>query len=63
VPVRSEDSVSITLLHLQDVRAVLGCGQPVSLNYDANELRGLIATTRGAWIIEYGHLVTDTYDA
>jgi hypothetical protein len=30
---------------------------------DAIELRELIATIRGVWLIEYGHPVTESYDA
>jgi hypothetical protein len=63
LPVMTGDTVSITLLHSEDVRAVMGCGQAVILNHDANELRGLIETIRGVWIIEDGHPVTDPYDA
>jgi hypothetical protein len=38
VPVKSGDTVSIPPLPSEDVRAVMGCGLPVTLNYDANEL-------------------------
>jgi hypothetical protein len=63
VPVRSEDTVSTTILHSEEAWEVMGCGQPVGLNSDANELRGLVATIGGVWITEDGHLVTDLYDA
>jgi hypothetical protein len=61
--VMSGDIVSINLLHSEDVRAVIGCGQPVGLNSDADGLRGLIATIRGVWLIEDGRPVTDPDDA
>jgi hypothetical protein len=63
VPVGSGDIVSITLLHSNDFRAVMGCGQPVGFNSDANALQGLNENIRGVWLIEDGHPVTEPYDA
>jgi hypothetical protein len=63
VPVRFVDTVSITLLHSDDFRAVMVCGQPVGFNSDANALRGLNATIRGVWLKEDGHPVTGPYNA
>ena len=63
IPVRSGDTISITLLHSEDVRSLIDCEQSVGLISDAIELPELIATIRGVWIIEDGHPVTDPYDA
>jgi hypothetical protein len=63
IPVRSGDTISITLLHSEDVRSLMDCEQSVGLISDAIELPELIATIRGVWIIEDGHPVTDPYEA
>jgi hypothetical protein len=61
--VKSGDTVSINLLHFEDVCAVIGRGQPIGLNSDADGLRGLSATIRGVWLIEDGRPVKDPDDA
>jgi hypothetical protein len=63
MPVRSGDTISITLLHSEDVRALMDCEQSVGLISDTIELPELIATIRGVWIIKDGHPFTDPYDA
>jgi hypothetical protein len=63
MPVWFEDTISITFLHSEDVQAIMDWEQPVGLISDAIELRELIATIRGVWLIEDGHPVTDQYDA
>jgi hypothetical protein len=51
---RSGCTISVILVHPEDVRAVIDFEQQVGSNYDAIELRELIATIRGAWLIEDG---------
>jgi hypothetical protein len=50
IPVSSGDTISITLLHSEDVRAIMNCKQPFCLISDAIELPELIATIRGVWL-------------
>jgi hypothetical protein len=51
MPVRSGDTISTTLLYFEDVRGIMDCEQPVGLNSDAIELRGLITTINGVWLV------------
>jgi hypothetical protein len=55
IPVRSGDTISITLLHSEDVRSLMVCEQSVGLISDAIKPPELFATIRGVWIIKDGH--------